>query len=173
MFHLFCPRWCHFEGPDCCWAHVHSCAEVSGDVPRLRGAEPVIFALVDHVIEAPGALVGFVFQALTHQESCITKSRSGPDLFCLIIRTENRAVSTHTVRRTHLAIAKLHHVKGKDLSHCGYLHLVWNDISKASQVGIPLARELIGLNSIFELTVGVISEVLAILYLGDVGLLAF
>src|ERR1700688_2070406 len=69
--HLFCSGRRHFESPDGCGAHVHSGAEISGDIPRFGCAEPVALAFVDHMIEAMGGLVCLIFHALAYQESGI------------------------------------------------------------------------------------------------------
>jgi hypothetical protein len=53
-------RTSHLHGPDSSWTHIHGSSEISHVIPGFRRPEPIAFALINHVMHAPGGVESLV-----------------------------------------------------------------------------------------------------------------
>src|ERR1700733_2197854 len=120
-------RRCHLHGPDAGWTHVHGGSEVSGDIPRLGRPEPITFAFIDHMVEAPYCLVTVLFHPFTFEKRSIAQSCPCPHFFSLLI-IKNGTIRGHPIGSSHLSVAEFHYVEGKDFLQRRNLHLAWDKI---------------------------------------------
>src|ERR1700759_2610294 len=165
-------RWRHFDSPGCGGTNVHAGAKISCDIPCLRRTEPVTFAFVDYVVEAPCRFISLILETFAHEKSRVAQGRANPDFSSLFIRVKNGAICAHTISCTHFTVAEFHDVEREDLLHRGELHGMGHDVAKTSEVCVPLAGNLVRLDGVLGFAVRVVAEIFAVPELRDVGLLS-
>ena len=70
--------------------------------------------------------------------------RACPDLFHLFVLVQDIAIGGYTVYRAHGSILELHYVEVEHMLKRGTAHLRRDNLAKAGEVCVPLARELLG-----------------------------